>query len=82
MGHIGDGRISLRLPGTTEGKELAEVLIGECATAGYRCSREHGIGRIKKQSFRLLCPGEAEALAVLKTRLDPAGHINPRVLLE
>jgi D-lactate dehydrogenase (cytochrome) len=83
MGHTGDCRISLRMPGVSgEAKGLAEELTAEFAAAGYRCSREHGIGRIKKKSFRLLCPDKAASLAILKKKLDPARHLNAGVLID
>lgn len=83
MGHAGDGRLSLRLPGKA-GKiqALPEELTAQFAVAGYRCSREHGIGRIKKNAFRLLCREEAALMTKLKKHLDPSGLINGGVMLD
>ncbi|HVM67679.1 MAG TPA: FAD-binding oxidoreductase [Acidimicrobiales bacterium] len=80
-GHLGDGNVHLNVlnagPGELDGPLLALV-----ATMGGSISAEHGIGRLKRPWLHL--SRSADEIAVfraIKAALDPAGILNPGVLL-
>ena len=82
MGHLLWGSISLRFPGIQQSAENVLInLLKEAVLQRCRCEGDHGIGRIKRNQFRLLNPLEEAAILELKNKLDPAGRINPEVLV-
>jgi len=87
MGNLSWGSISLRFPGIQPSAEnvlasLLASLLKEPALFKCRCEGDHGIGRVKKSQFRLLNPQEEAAILDLKKNIDPAGRINPGVLVD
>lgn len=87
FGHLGDGNIHLNLLGVTHlGPAALEKLDGDVLTLvaghGGSISAEHGIGRLK-QPWLPLSRSDAErrTFSAIKAGLDPAGILNPGVLL-
>lgn len=87
FGHLGDGNLHVNLPGV--GGEVTNLaddvdgavlrLVAEC---GGSISAEHGIGRHKAPWLHLnRSVPERAAFRALRTALDPAGIMNPGVLL-
>ncbi len=86
FGHIGDGNVHVNVvsrrtdhavPDEVDGAVLALV-----ARAGGSISAEHGIGVAKREHLHLgRSPAELAAFRAVKRALDPAGILNPGVLL-
>ncbi|MEF8787842.1 MAG: FAD-binding oxidoreductase [Planctomycetota bacterium] len=87
FGHAGDGHVHVNiLPGcgadVEKAEELYEEFAGTAVRLGGSVAAEHGIGRIKKPFLRLqYSPEELDAMRRVKEALDPAGALNPGVLL-
>jgi FAD/FMN-containing dehydrogenase len=87
FGHLGDGNIHLNVLGTSAmaGEQLLHLdaaVLGEVAAVGGSISAEHGIGRLKRPWLSLSrSPAELAAFRSVKAALDPAGLLNPGVLL-
>jgi FAD/FMN-containing dehydrogenase len=87
FGHLGDGNVHLNVLGAsamTAGPlhDLDGDVLGEVGAVGGSISAEHGIGRLKRPWLSLSrSHAELAAFRSLKTALDPAGLLNPGVLL-
>lgn len=87
FGHLGDGNVHLNLLGVAHLEAAAlETLDGEvlALVSGYggSISAEHGIGRLKQPWLPLVrSDAERRTFAAIKAGLDPAGILNPGVLL-
>jgi FAD/FMN-containing dehydrogenase len=80
-GHLGDGNVHLNVLGAVPG-DLDGAVLGLVARCGGSISAEHGIGRLKRSWLHLSrSPAEIGAFHALKGALDPAGILNPGVLL-
>jgi FAD/FMN-containing dehydrogenase len=87
-GHLGDGNIHLNvlgpaphLGGVASG-DLDGAVLGLVARFGGSISAEHGIGRLKRPWLHLSrSASEVSAFRAVKRALDPAGILNPGVLL-
>lgn len=82
-GHLGDGslHVNVATAGPGEG-EVEDAVFGVVARCGGTISAEHGIGTDKLRWLGLT--RSAEEIAVMravKSALDPAGLLNPGVLL-
>ena len=83
FGHIGVGNLHVNVlgPGPEDGA-ADEAVFRLAAAHGGTISAEHGIGRAKAPLLRLSrTPAEIAAMRALKSALDPAGLLNPGVLL-
>lgn len=81
FGHLADGNIHVEVHGP-EGPEVDVAVLACVARYGGSISAEHGVGRAKVAELHL-CRSAAEigAMAAIKQALDPAGILNPGVLL-
>ena len=88
FGHIGSGHLHVNiLPESV--KQLEEALLvyqrfaREAVRLGGSVASEHGIGRIKRTFLKLQYTApQIEAMREIRRAIDPAGTLNPGVLLE
>ena len=82
FGHVGDGNVHVNVVGGAVPDEVDAAVLHLVAEAGGSISAEHGIGRAKRAFLHLgRSPAELEAFRRIKAALDPAGVLNPNVLL-
>jgi FAD/FMN-containing dehydrogenase len=85
FGHAGDGNVHVNVLGAEEPSRAAaveEAVLRLVASLGGSISAEHGIGTAKRPWLHLnRSPAEIEAFRAIKRALDPAGILNPHVLL-
>lgn len=76
-------RIDLRLPGAVASlRRIAEATADLVVGLGGSLSGEHGDGRVRGELLpRMFPPATIDAFAELKRRLDPAGLLNPGVVV-
>ena len=82
-GHVGDGSLHVNVATAAEGAgEVEDVVFGVVARFGGSISAEHGVGTDKLRWLGLTrSPVEVAAMRAVKAALDPAGLLNPGVLL-
>ena len=85
-GHLGDGSLHVNVAtagaGAVEDGEVEDAVFGAVARFGGTISAEHGIGTDKARWLGLTRSGEEIAvMRAVKSALDPAGLLNPGVLL-
>lgn len=79
FGHLAEGNLHVNLVG---GRDATESVLRRVARAGGSISAEHGVGRAKTPWLHLSrSPAELAALRAVKHALDPAGLLNPGVLV-
>jgi len=84
FGHLADGNIHVEIAGPAADDTRVDHAILACV-AGYggSISAEHGVGRAKAGELHLCRSApEIAAMRAIKRALDPAGLMNPGVLLE
>ena len=84
FGHILDGNLHVNVLGVPAGREgiVDEVVLRLVAEVGGSIGAEHGVGRAKVDWLHLSrSPAELAAFGAIKAALDPAGTLNPGVLL-
>ncbi len=83
FGHAADGNIHVNVTGLQPGDDRVDGAVFELvAASGGSISAEHGIGTAKRPWLHLnRSPAEIAAFRALKSALDPAGVLNPAVLL-
>ena len=83
FGHLGDGNIHVEIVGpSADDEEVDRLVLEAVSTYNGSVSAEHGIGRAKTQWLSLSrSPAEIAAMRAIKNALDPAGLMNPGVLL-
>jgi len=83
FGHVGDGNMHVNVVGPApEDDRVDDAVLRLVAGLGGSISAEHGIGRAKVPWLGLArSPAERAAMRALKSALDPAGVLNPGVLL-
>jgi FAD/FMN-containing dehydrogenase len=82
-GHLGDGNLHVNVLGLRPDDErVDEAVLALVAGHGGSISAEHGVGVAKRRFLGLTrTPEEVAAMAAVKRALDPAGVLNPGVLL-
>ncbi|HEX6520983.1 MAG TPA: FAD-binding oxidoreductase [Streptosporangiaceae bacterium] len=83
FGHIGAGNLHVNVLGPDPDDDAVDEAVFALAAAhGGTISAEHGIGRAKAGALHLSrTPAEIAAMRAIKSGLDPAGLLNPGVLL-
>ncbi len=83
FGHIGDGNVHVNVTGVApESRELDDAVYGLVISMGGSISAEHGIGTAKARYLAAdRSPADLTAMRAIKHALDPAGVLNPNVLL-
>lgn len=83
FGHIADGGLHINVSPTGDPDwSLDKAILQLVATFGGSVSAEHGIGRSKASSLPLTrSDNEIAAMGAVKVALDPAGILNPGVLI-
>jgi FAD/FMN-containing dehydrogenase len=82
FGHLAEGNLHLNYLGARDTDAIADTVLHAVANRGGTISAEHGIGVAKTRWLHLIrSPGDLAALAAIKSALDPAGILNPGVLL-
>ena len=83
FGHVGDGNVHVNVTGVEpDDLSVDDRVMHYVADLGGSISSEHGIGTAKRSWLHLnRSDVELAAFRRLKTALDPAGILNPNVLL-
>jgi FAD/FMN-containing dehydrogenase len=83
FGHVADGNLHVNVVGPPPDDDAVDDAVFRLvAERGGSISAEHGIGTAKKPWVHLArTPAELAAFRALKHALDPAGILNPNVLL-
>jgi FAD/FMN-containing dehydrogenase len=83
FGHAADGNVHVNVTGLHPDDDRVDAAVFELvAEAGGSISAEHGIGTAKRRWLHLnRSQAEIAAFRALKSALDPAGILNPAVLL-
>ena len=83
FGHVGDGNVHVNVTGVPpDDSTVDDRVMHHVAQLGGSISSEHGIGTAKRHWLHLnRSEAELAAFRRLKTALDPAGILNPNVLL-
>ena len=84
FGHIGAGNLHVNVVGPDpQDAAVDEAVMRLAAAYGGTISAEHGIGRAKVALLYLSrSQPEIAAMRAVKAALDPAGLLNPGVLLQ
>jgi FAD/FMN-containing dehydrogenase len=82
-GHLGDGNVHVNVLGAEDSSAAVEERVLRLATElGGTISAEHGVGVSKARHLRLVrSPEELALMRMLKDAVDPAGIMNPGVVL-
>lgn len=83
FGHVGDGNLHVNVTGAEPDADvLDERVLRHVVACGGSISAEHGIGTAKARWLSLdRTAAELAAMRAIKRALDPAGILNPAVLL-
>src|SRR5581483_1586627 len=85
FGHAGDGNVHVNVLGADDPGRAAPVedaVLRLVARLGGSISSEHGIGAAKRRWLHLnRSPAEIDTFRAIKRAFDPAGILNPHVLL-
>jgi FAD/FMN-containing dehydrogenase len=82
-GHLGDGNLHVNALGLDpEDERVDAAVLALVAEHGGSISAEHGVGVAKRRFLGLTrTPEEVAAMAAVKRALDPAGVLNPGVIM-
>ncbi len=83
FGHVADGNIHVNVLGPPPDDDAVDdAVLRLAAGRGGSISAEHGIGTAKRRWLHLVrSDAELAAYRAIKGALDPAGILNPNVLL-
>jgi FAD/FMN-containing dehydrogenase len=84
FGHVADGNLHVNLLGFEPDDERPdEAVLRLVAALGGSISAEHGVGIAKRAWLHLTrLPADIEAMRAIKRALDPAGILNPGVIVD
>lgn len=84
FGHLGEGNLHLNAVGlANDDREIDEAILRLVVARGGSISGEHGIGVAKRRWLSLIRSSpDLETMYAIKRALDPAGLLNPGVLIE
>ena len=84
FGHLGDGNVHVNVLGPDRDDDAADDAVLELVLAcGGAISAEHGVGTAKARWLAAARgAGEMAAMRRVKSALDPAGMLNPGVILD
>jgi FAD/FMN-containing dehydrogenase len=84
FGHLGDGNVHVNVLGPEpDDVEVETAVLELAADCDGTISAEHGVGVQKSRYLSLVrSEGELSAMRAIKRALDPAGILNPGVILE
>ncbi|HEY3485706.1 MAG TPA: FAD-linked oxidase C-terminal domain-containing protein, partial [Ilumatobacteraceae bacterium] len=83
FGHLAEGNVHLNVLGDVDTRALADDVLTAVASMGGTISAEHGVGVAKTDWLGLVrSPAERQLMAAVKRALDPAGILNPGVLVQ
>ena len=83
FGHLGDGNIHVNVTGLARDDErVDDAVLSLVVSRGGSISAEHGIGRAKRRWLPLQrSAAELDTFRAIKAAFDPAGILNPNVLI-
>jgi len=83
-GHVNEGNLHVNvLDALDAGEAVTDAVLRLVASYGGSISAEHGVGRAKREWLSLSRTAEEiGAMRAIKTALDPAGRLNPGVLID
>ncbi|MBA2390458.1 MAG: FAD-binding oxidoreductase [Geodermatophilaceae bacterium] len=82
FGHAAEGNVHVNVVGATDPHAVEEVVLRRVAAHGGSISAEHGVGTAKVRWTSLSrTAGDLAAMRAVKRALDPAGVLNPGVIL-
>ena len=82
FGHLGEGNLHVNVLDAPDEEKLTDAVLHLVADLGGSISSEHGVGRAKAAWLHLSrSTTEIAAMRAIKASLDPAGLLNPGVLL-
>jgi FAD/FMN-containing dehydrogenase len=83
FGHVADGNLHVNLLGfDPEDERPDDAVLRLVAELGGSISAEHGVGVAKRDWVHLTrTPTDMAAMAAIKRALDPAGLLNPGVIV-
>jgi FAD/FMN-containing dehydrogenase len=82
FGHLAEANLHVNMLGTADREAATDEVLRLVAGAGGSISAEHGIGRAKARWLGLTrSPAELAAMRAVKAALDPAGILNPGVVV-
>jgi FAD/FMN-containing dehydrogenase len=84
FGHVNEGNLHVNvLDAVEQGEQVSDAVLRLVASYGGSISAEHGVGRAKRTWLGLSrSAAEIAMMRSIKTALDPAGLLNPGVLLD
>ncbi|HEX8580869.1 MAG TPA: FAD-linked oxidase C-terminal domain-containing protein, partial [Acidimicrobiales bacterium] len=83
FGHAADGNLHVNVTGVAPGDDAVDEAVVRLTLAmGGSTGAEHGVGTAKRRWLALdRSPADLAAMRAVKAALDPAGILNPNVLL-
>ena len=84
FGHVNEGNLHVNvLDALDRAEQVEDAVLRLVSSYGGSISAEHGVGRAKRDWLELSrSPGEITMMRSIKRALDPAGVLNPGVLLD
>jgi FAD/FMN-containing dehydrogenase len=82
FGHLAEANLHVNVLAVSDAEEITGAVLSLVASLGGSISSEHGIGRAKARWLRLSrTQTEIELMRSVKAAFDPAGLLNPGILL-